>query len=472
MKVNSEIRKQIGKWLEENEQDMLNDLSKLIAVNSVRTEEKNGKPYGEESYQVLMVAKDMLEKRGFPVENFENMVITSDYGPDPPILGILAHLDIVDAGDGWDTDPFKMELKDGKLYGRGVIDNKGPAVASMYAVYCVSELFPKLISGVRLIFGAGEETGCNDVKAYLKKNAPPPNVFSPDATFPVVNVEKGRFFQVFSASWAESTELPRVLSIKGGTTPNIVPNKSEALIEGFDLSKVTEFCSEYSKLTGTKLIASQEGESIKITSSGVAAHAAVPQNGVNAQTALIKMLADMPFAESKGQSFIRALSKLVPHGDCRGEALGMKYSDDVSGDLTLNFGVVEFTRTGVKGNFDSRTPHCADDINLEAMAKEKFVNEGFSIDLSDRVYSHVTPEDMPFVKTLLKVYEEATGEKGFCESMGGGTYVHGIPGGVAFGCSMPGASHNVHGPNEFFEKDQLIRCAGMFAEVILEMCAE
>jgi succinyl-diaminopimelate desuccinylase len=470
MKVTQEIRQKIDEWFEQNEQDMLADLGKLIAINSVRTPETEGKPYGEESYQVLVCAEEILEKRGFPATNFENMVVTADLGPDPPIMGILAHLDIVAAGKGWDTDPFEMTLKDGKLFGRGVLDNKGPSVASMYAAFCVRDLFPQLKHGVRLILGAAEETGCEDVKEYLKKNQAPPNMFSPDATFPVINVEKGRFYQEFSAKWAEDKQLPRVISISGGLTPNVVPNLSEAVIEGFSLKDAESFCAEFAEKTGAKLAVREDGQTLVITANGEAAHAAVPYKGVNAQTALIAMLAAMPFAESKGFDSIRALSRLHPHGDYYGEALGIKMNDEISGDLTVNFGVVTYTTTEVKGNFDSRTSHCADDVDLEGIARAKFEAEGLTVDLSNRVMSHVTPEDTPFVQTLLRVYEENTGKPGTCGAMGGSTYVHGIPGGVVFGCAMPGKDNNVHGPNEFIDKQQLIMSAKMFAKVIVEMC--
>ena len=120
----------------------------------------------------------------------------------------------------------------------------------MYAMYCVRDLFPQLKYGVQLIFGSGEETGFDDVTQFLKKNTPPPNVFSPDAEYPVVNIEKGRFMPVFGARWEKETELPRIVSITGGKTPNIVPNYAEAVIEGFLPKEINAFCSVYSDKTG------------------------------------------------------------------------------------------------------------------------------------------------------------------------------------------------------------------------------
>ena len=470
MNVNNELTKQIDSWFERNDMKFRSDLEKLIAINSVRSPEEPGMPYGRASFEALDTAKKMLNENGVEVENFENIVITADFGNSPPLVGVLAHLDIVAAGEGWDYDPFELTIDNGKYYGRGIVDNKGPAVAAMYAMYCVRELCPDLKHGYRLILGSGEETGCLDVKEYLKKNDPPPNVFSPDAEFPIVNIEKGRFLPMFKASFKEETAVPRVLEIHGGETPNVVPNVSEAVIEGISFSDALTFCKKYSTKTGAKLSAREVGDTVIITSEGKAGHASLPETGLNAQTALIEMLAAMPFAESKGFGYIRALSRLLPHGDHLGEAIGLKMNDKISGDLTVNFGVLNYSVTEISGSFDSRTPQCADKADVFGMTKAKFEAEGFDLTSGELVVSHVTDESTPFVQTLARVYEKYTGQKGQCKAIGGSTYVHGIPGGVVFGCCMNGETNNVHGPNEYIAIDQLTMSAKMFAEVIIEMC--
>jgi succinyl-diaminopimelate desuccinylase len=244
----AELRKKIDDWFDANSEDMIRDLGKLIEINSVRSKSEEGAPYGKQSREVLAMAQSMLEERGFDVSLFEDMVITANLGPNPPLMGILTHLDIVEAGEGWDSDPLKLTIKDDILYGRGVVDNKGPAVASMYAMYCVRDICPELNQGVQVILGSGEETGFDDITRYIKKNTPPPNVFSPDASFPIVNIEKGRFMPVFGAKWEKDTTLPRIVSITGGTTPNTVPNFAQAVVEGFSAEDAEAFCREYTKL--------------------------------------------------------------------------------------------------------------------------------------------------------------------------------------------------------------------------------
>jgi len=466
----AEMREKIDAWFDINSNTMIDDLGKLVEINSVRSKSEDGAPYGAQSRAVLTLAQTMLENRGFEVDVFEDMMITAAYGPTPPIMGILAHLDIVAGGEGWDTDPFKAAIKDGKIYGRGVIDNKGPAIAAMYALYCARDLYPQLSQGVQVILGSGEETGFDDIAQYLKKNRMPPNVFTPDAEYPVVNTEKGRFMPVFSAKWDKDTTLPRIISFTGGKTPNVVPNHAEAVISGFSQDDVILFCNEFSDKTGVKISAASVNNDLLITAEGTASHASMPGRGNNAQTALIEMLASMPFAKSKSYDYLCILNKLFPHGDHHGIALGIDMQDNIAGRLTLNFGVLRFSELEFSGTFDSRTPICTDEVDLPENIKSKLNNEGIEITYQELKKSHHTPEETPFVQKLLKLYEEYTGNSGKCVSMGGLTYVHDVPGGVAFGCAMPGDDNKAHGANEFIAIEQLITSAKMFTQAIIDTC--
>ena len=470
----AETRQKIDEWFEKHSGEMKDDLAKLVAIRSVKGAEQEGAPYGAAPREALKLAEVMLDERGFNVSVFEDIVISADLGPAPPQLGILAHLDIVDEGEGWDTDPFGMTEKDGILYGRGVIDNKGPAVASMYALYCARDLLGEVSSelrqGVRLILGSGEETGFDDITRYLARNEPPPSVFSPDSEFPVVNIEKGRFAPFFGASWDKDDALPRVVSLTGGKTMNIVPQRAEAVIEGMELSVAEAFCSEYSAKTGVEMTTFADGDMLIIKAEGKASHAARPALGNNAQTALLGMLAAMPFAESAGFGYIKALNRLFPHGDYYGKSIGIAMSDETTGELTASFCVLRFSMLEFAGNFDCRSPACADDADLVGITGSAFKREGINITSHSISQCHHTPEGSPFVQTLLQVYEDYTGNPRECLGTGGQTYVHDIPGGVVFGCAMPGEDNKAHGANEYISADKLILSARMFTQVILDMC--
>ena len=466
-----DAKDKIGAWIDAREDEMIRDLARLVAIESVNGDPGPDKPYGPGPYAAIRAARDILEARGYGVRNFENRVITADMNSREPALGILAHLDIVPAGEGWDTDPFMLIREGGKLYGRGASDDKGPAVAAMYAMFCCGELFPDLTHGMRLLLGSAEEMGCGDIDLYREKNETPPYVFSPDANFPVVNAEKGRYIQSFAANWERSDAQPRIISLRGGDTPNIVPDFAEAMISGISLDDAATFVRKYSDITGAKIEASPDGKNVRITARGASAHASKPQLGQNAQTALIHTLAAMEFCHDAASEYIRRLDILFPHGDHAGLALGIDAEDDIFGELTLNFGVLDLHETGFTAGFDCRSPAVSDSRDLVGEVKRALVAAGIVAAAHSVKKSHRTPEDSAFVQTLLSIYELYTGraaEKPL--ALGGVTYAHGIPGGVAFGCEMPGVDNRIHGAGEFIGVEQLMVSAKMFAQAIYEMC--
>ena len=79
--------------------------------------------------------------------------------------------------------------------------------------------------------------------------------------------------------------------------------------------------------------------------------------------------------------------------------------------------------------------------------------------------------DSEFISTLLRTYEEYTGRKDECIAIGGGTYVHELKNGVAFGAAMPETDNRMHGADEFAVIEELIVSAKMFAQVIIDLCS-
>ena len=465
-----ELRAAIDGWFERRAEALVRDVGRLIAVKSVRSDEVPGKPYGEGPAAALELAAQLLTEQGFSPTNFENRVVTADLNG-PPALGILAHLDTVSVGEGWDSDPFKLELRDGVLYGRGVIDNKGPAVAAIYALAAARDLAPGLTKGCRLLLGTAEETGHDDLEHYTRKHQMPPAVFSPDANYPVVNLEKGRMCPTFGASWEESALLPRVVSVRGGETANVVPNHAEAYVEGLPLAYIQALCVQFSAKKGATVYGASFHDGVRLIASGTSAHAMKPQEGVNAQTALLAVLSELPLREGPAASAIRRLAKLFPHGDTSGKALGVAMEDDVSGPLTLNFGVLSLGPTGFTANFDCRFPKCASEDTLDGVALGALQKAGFSVSDIMKTPCHHTPAESPFVQTLLRVYEDYTGLEGQCLALGGQTYVHSIDGGVAFGPAFPGVDNRLHGANEFISLKDLLVGAKMYTQIIIDMCS-
>ena len=210
-------KQRIDAWMDEHAGELLEDLKTLCRIRSVAGEPAENAPYGPGPAKALDAALVMCAGYGFSVRDHDRRVLTADYGPADRALDILAHLDVVDENTGWDSDPYEPVIRDdGYIYGRGVADDKGGAVAALYALRCVKELGLPMTRGVRLILGTDEECGSSDVAYYYRHNAPAPNTFTPDAEFPVGNAEKGMYRLRFRKSWAPETALPRVTELHGG----------------------------------------------------------------------------------------------------------------------------------------------------------------------------------------------------------------------------------------------------------------
>ena len=464
-------REQIEAYFADKQEEILADICRLIRIKSERGEPREGMPFGEGPYAALKEGEAMLREKGFAPKNFDNYVISAELNDKPAYLGILAHRDVVSEGSGWTFPPYEGTVKDGRLYGRGSADDKGPAVVALWAMKAAREIEPNLSRGARLILGSAEETGSEDLEHYLPLEPAPPVSFSPDAEYPVINIEKGGHRPIFGADWAEDPALPRVTEIHGGSTVNIVPLESDAWVEGLALETILEHCARESKKTGVQFGAVEEGGLIHIHALGESAHAASPEGGKNAQTALLALLASLPLAPSAGQKAICDLSRLFPYGDNHGTALGVDQEDAISGRLTLVFSKLTFTKTGFEGQYDSRCPICATNDNMRAVSEKNLNACGFTFRKKPDMYApHHTSAESDLCQTLLRTYEDYTGQKGECVAIGGGTYVHDIEGGVAFGCAMPGTDNRMHGADEFAVIDELMVSAKMFTQVILDLC--
>ncbi len=464
------IQEKISKWVETRRDDYLRDVSRLVSIKSVAGEAMEGMPFGEGPAAALAEAMKIAGEQGFLTKDYDGYVMTADLRTGETALDILAHLDVVGEGDGWETDPYTAVEKDGCLYGRGTDDDKGPAVAAMYAMACVRDVAgDELKKNVRLILGTDEESGSRDIRYYYQRERSAPYTFSPDASFPVYNTEKGGFVGSFSRSWKRTDVLPRVTGFDGGYRINVLPSDASAEVAGISAAETERLCMPLARQMGVELSAEDSENGVSLTVRGLAAHASTPEQGRNGITALIAMLNALPLAPCASSEALRALENLIPFGDGEGRALGIAMADEVSGPLTLAFSLFRMTEEGCEGSFDSRVPLCAGDENCRAAAEKRFRDAGFDFRGGMRPPHH-TSGDTPFVQAMLRSYETYSGRKGECLSMGGGTYVHDIPGGVAFGASMPDFVSNLHSANERMKIDDMLTAIKIFAQVIWELC--
>lgn len=465
-------KEKIENFMEQHRQEMLDDICELCRINSEKMPAEEDMPYGPGAAECLDTALDMAEGYGFETIDYDGYVGCVDLNEMPRQLDILAHLDVVPAGEGWTvTEPFAPIVRDGKLYGRGTADDKGPAVAALYAMRAVRELKIPLKKGVRLILGTDEECGSSDIAYYYQKEKEAPMTFSPDAEYPVTNVEKGRLPGHVVADFEPSKTLPRLVRIQAGTKINVVPGKAEATVEGMDDEVLRSAADETEKKTGIMFQLEREREFCKITAVGTGAHASVPQEGNNAITGLLTFLAALPFADCEQIALLNRMLALMPHGDVHGEKLGIDMQDELSGRLTLAFSMLKVDESSLDAEFDSRVPVCGNEENVLKVIRSAMENQGLKLLNETMTPPHHVDGNSVFVQTLNKAYERYTGREGGCCATGGGTYVHNLKNGVAFGASMPGTDNRMHGADEFAVVEDLVTSAKIFAQVIVDLCS-
>ena len=445
--------------------ELVESIGELVEIPSVRGEAEDGKPYGEMPFAALKKALEIADGLGFKTKNYDGYVGTVDFNENETNLNIFAHLDVVAAGDGWHTQPYEMTEKDGVLYGRGVSDDKGPAMAALYAMKAIRDSGIKLSKNVRLVLGTDEECGSSDLKYYFSKEKAAPWSFTPDANFPVTNGEKGRFSKNFCGEYSDNSPACYVEKIYGGEVGNAVPSACEAVVRGLSDDEIKLCADEISRKT--KAVFEIDGG--KIICRGTSAHASLPFMGNNPITAMLALLCALPLDECESTEKIQSLVGLFPHGDWLGKAFGVEMSDKL-GELTLTLDIIRLENGKVSGFFDARTPMCADKENCADKIESALNNSGFALENNDIIPAHYVDESSDFIQILLRNYELFTGEKGGCISMGGGTYVHNVEGGVAFGAIKKGVNTNMHGADEFMPVDDLITAAKIYAGVIYDLC--
>lgn len=457
------MNKAICQYIDEHRNDMITDLRILAEIPSVMGEAEEGAPFGKEPARALNTALELCEKYGLHTRNIDNYVGTADFFADTDnYLGILCHMDVVPEGSGWTFPPFAITEKDGRLYGRGAIDDKGPAVAALYALRAIKELGIPLDKNVRLILGTNEENGSDDLEYYTKKEQLPPLLVTPDGSYPVINIEKGMLRMSLQARLAPPAEGMIIKSIISDGAVNAVPFTASA-----DILNITE---EMFRSAAEGLNVDIAADGTRFTVNGKGAHASTPESGRNALTALFTIISRLDKAGA--YPHISALTRLFPYGETDGLSCGIKCSDDISGGATTVLSVCDCDGENILCRQDIRFPVCESCAGIIQKLKSAAEKYGFIVTADMESEPHHVPADSDFIRTLLDVYEDATGEKGYTVAIGGGTYVHNTSGGVAFGAEFPGDKNNMHGADEFITTDSLLKNAKIYAEAIIRLCGK
>ncbi|MCT4620869.1 MAG: M20 family metallopeptidase [Marinisporobacter sp.] len=444
--------KRIREKVEGNFNEFIEDLKDLIRVPSVYEEDESPYPFGK---NIDMALKQMLaigDKLGFKTYyDPKGYYGYAEYGNGDEMIGILGHLDVVPPGDlkKWNTGPFDPTIKDGKLFGRGTQDDKGPTLGAMYAFKALIDSGVEINKKVRFIYGTDEESLWRGIDEYKKKEKMPDYGFTPDADFPLIYAEKG-LLQVNLVAKNETN-----IRLEGGDAYNSVPSKiSYQTKDAESLAKILENLNfEYKK------------DNDVITVMGKSVHAKDSEKGINAICRLLIAMNKMGL-KSKCIDFI--LENILE--DALAEKVFGKCEDDVSGPLKFNIGKIKIDDSHETLNVDIRIPVSVEKEFVLNKLNEIIEKYGFSIEENDYLRAIYTPLDAELVKTLMEAYVEVTGDaKSLPISSGGATYARAMDNCVAFGAAFPHTEETEHQPNEYIQLEDMKKAIEIYGCALLKL---
>lgn len=441
--------------IEGYKEEMISRLQELIRIESVASSDGEDctreAPFGEGPLRALQYMMALGKEKGFSCINYDNKVCELGFGKEKEdSVGVACHVDVVPAGGDWTYPPYGGQLHDGRIYGRGAVDDKGPTIAAFYAALAIKESGLALRKNVTQIIGAYEESGrfpC--IRHYLASAKKLPSCgIVPDSYFPVCFSEK-HFVNITLAARAEgdsaSGEKPELISIKGGDAINVVPSWAEAVFAGKD------------------------GEAAEVVkAAGLAAHASTPQQGENAIAGLINRLAKRDFEPAGICDAVKHLSRLMCR-DTSGEGLGIALEDE-TGATTSNMGLISYEDGLLKVQANIRLPLSIGREELLSRISERIAGTGFEMEdiyFLDGFYTD--PEKEP-AKTLIQVYREATGDmdsKPYAN--GSGSYARVMNGFIPFGVALEREPLQFHVEDEAITVERLMEAAKIYAEALYRL---
>ena len=441
---------------------MISCLQENLRIPSVEGPAEDGAPYGAEVRRSLDHALAAADKLGFTTCNVAGHMGWCEYGEGEEMVAVLGHLDVVPAGDGWTVDPYGAEISDGKIWGRGTTDDKGPSIAALYALAALRDSGLPIRRRIRVLLGCNEETGSADVKYYLAHGGEVPVMgFTPDGEYPVINGEKGIINAAFSYTYTQDGPL-KLVKLHGGSAPNVVPSHAYADLECDD-AMAENLCKLYSHA----IKFSRRPGGFRVEAFGISAHGSTPGLGENAIGRLMMALDNLPLSAELADAVHFLAEKLGMETD--GTSAGIALHDAISGGLTLNWGTIDGDagKLSLKINYRYPVTYSYDDCGPAFNAA--FAAAGFTLDSETHKAKLYIPADSQLVTSLLKVYREQTGLEGEPKSIGGGTYAKSIPNLLAFGPIFPGDEIREHKPDEYITIDNLMKNAQIIAAAMYEL---
>jgi succinyl-diaminopimelate desuccinylase len=452
---------------------MCGELQKLLKMKTVTSASAPGAPFGQAIGNALSYVVELGKEKGFECTDFEGYASEISFGKGQESVGVVSHIDVVPEGKGWTFDPFGGDMVDGRIYGRGAVDDKGPLIAAFYASLALKESGIPLGRKVKHIIGTDEETGRFDCIRYYKEHAETPTCgIVPDAWFPAVYAEKGfvnyRFLKEITGKDPGDIVLT---AMEGGEAFNIVA--PEAYVEFDATAKGKKEIEDAFGIFAERDEAAKgeiriENEKVRIVFRGKAAHASVPEDGVNAISALLRFLETVTFYPEDLCNSIHELANLIGC-DNQGMGLGISYQDH-TGHLTNNVGMISVDRNQMEVKMNLRSPVTMDMDDLYsrlAMAANKAAMR-FNLDGYNPHY--YTEPDNPNLQMLVNIYREVTGEtESKPKAHGGGSYARILDGFIPFGPSFQNEPLCFHKQDESITKERLLLLSRIYVRALYEL---
>ena len=418
-----ELLKKADSFIEENIEGIIKDIKAIVDIPSVKGPAEEGAPFGKEVRRALDEALKIGKRMGFETVNCEDYLGYAQLnGKSEKYIGTIAHLDVVPAGNGWNTDPYDMVVKDGYLMGRGVIDNKGPLILTFYLGKFFQELGEKLPYTLRMIAGCNEECGMEDVEYYIHHYEEPVFLFTPDSEFPLCNGEKGRLCANFTS---KHFEQGAILEFQGGVAQNAVPDEAFAVVRG-DIEKFPP---------ADRIRISQDESGVKLTAEGIGGHASHAEGTINAIGLIADYLIRYDLVSEDEKRYLSMVSLLC--GDHLGRGLGIQCDDGIFPPLSIIGGMMRMENGVMKQNFDSRYP--TNTSGEELVEKLAELGKEYGVEITDVENSvpFYIGTDKPEIQACLSAYNDIRGMNGTPFTMGGGTYARHFKNAISFGTEIP-----------------------------------
>lgn len=418
-------------------------------------------PFGKHVKNALDWFETLGNKDDFITKNVDGFAAHIEYGEGSEIVYVFGHGDIVPAGDGWSSDPFKLEIKGDKIFGRGVVDDKGPLIAAYLALKLIRENNLKINRKIRIVAGGNEESGFRCIRHYFSKEPKPIYGFTPDAKFPVIHGEKGGGIIKITGSIENKS-----LQITGGEVHNTIPYS--VLIRNLDCFPNNILLDNFSKEENVEFIKTIENGSKILKVNGKGGHSSKPEKAINPIEKSIKFL-----SECLNEKWILTLQELIGQHNLNGQLYGLD-REGKCGGLTLVPTIIDLKNGNLQLTLSTRYP---ENMNFEEILKgiSNYLNNNkiieYKIEGQNIKNPNYIPSDSKLVKKLYDIYVKHTGDLvNEVRVTSAGTYASEMNNSVIFGCEFPdNSAGNTHEKNEFGSINAFVKAIGIYAEALYEL---